>query len=224
MLPLDQSNAVGQGDEEYIRAIIKTVLEITIISWSYVLAQGEVCSSTQEPEIAGCLYREMYAEKRRRLGPKSVPRFEEEVGTRSSLNLRRTDGRIDFKVMYSFDEDEYFGIECKRISSNNNKLVRKYVNEGLLRFIDGKYSLGHDWAAMLGFVVDGKSTECIKMVADYLTKAKGKNRMKSDWTNETRFGPHRDLYRTRHHQRGRSSLMTVLHLFLTVPSISSPSV
>lgn len=224
MLSLDQSNAVGQGDEEYIRAIIKTVLEITIISWSHVLARGEVCSSTQEPEIAGCLYREMYAEKRRRLGPKSVPRFEEEVGTRSSLNLRRTDGRIDFKVMYSFDEDEYFGIECKRISSNNNKLVKKYVNEGLLRFIDGKYSLGHDWAAMLGFVVDGKSIECIKMVADYLTKAKGKNRMKSDWTTETRFGPQRDLYRTRHHQRGRSSLMTVLHLFLTVPSMSSPSV
>src|SRR6266705_1076202 len=143
MLPLNEPNVVGQIDEEYVRAIIKTILEITIVSWCQIVARGEICSSSDERDIAGCLYREMYAEKRRRLG--------------------------------------------------------------------------HSWAAMLGFVIDGKSTDCIKMVTNHLIKTKGKNRMKNNWTTETSFGPHKDLYRTRHHQRGRNSLMTILHLFLTIP-------
>ncbi|HYT36385.1 MAG TPA: hypothetical protein VEL49_04330 [Ktedonobacteraceae bacterium] len=208
---------VGQIDEEYVRAIIKTILEITIVSWCQIVARGEICSSSDERDIAGCLYREMYAEKRRRLGPKAAPRIEEEVGTRSSPKIRRSDGRIDFKIIYTLDEDEYFGMECKRIDSKGNKLIRKYVLDGVMRFIDGKYCLGHSWAAMLGFVIDGKSTDCIKMVTNHLIKTKGKNRMKNNWTTETSFGPHKDLYRTRHHQRGRNSLMTILHLFLTIP-------
>jgi hypothetical protein len=223
MLPLNETSAIGQPDERlYLQNIIATVLDITVVSWSAVLACGEVSSSTDERDLAGHLYREMYLEKRRRFGPKRPPRFEEEVGTRSSISLPRSDGRIDFKVIYSFDEDEYFGIESKRLCSVDNELVRKYVNEGVMRFVDGKYSLDHNWAAMLGFVIDGNISNCTDRVYAQLTKTKGKNRLKSNWANEASFGPYKDLYRTRHHQRGKCTLMTILHLFLTIPTSTTP--
>jgi len=79
----------------------------------------------------------MRAEKKQR-GIANL-RVEEEVGTRSSPGSPKPEGRIDVKVIYSFDEDEYFGIECKRVGGNRARdLAREYVTEGVLRFVGGK--------------------------------------------------------------------------------------
>ena len=70
------------------------------------------------------------------------------------------DGYLDIKV---FNENifanpsEYYIIECKRLDSTNPKgtagLNSKYINDGILRFIDKKYSCYHRVNGMIGFIV-----------------------------------------------------------------------
>lgn len=198
--------------------IISAVFDITIIAWSKVIANREINISSDEPIIAGYLGKAMTKEKNSRPKLRDRIRIEEEVGTRSFPNVPKPKGRIDIKIIYSYNENEYFGMECKKVSSTNpdRDLGRKYVLEGVKRFVEGTYSIGHDYAAMLGFVIDGKVNDCIDLICDRLNKYKNDICLKEDWVNELSFGTTQNIYRTRHIQDGQNDLMTILHLFLTV--------
>lgn len=221
MLPLDEPDAVGQSSDQGLRNIIATVLNIVINSWSSILDRGEVCESSTENEIAGCLAREMIFIKNREFGEKAVFRIGEESGTRSVDNPSKPDGRIDIMIIYSFVESQYFGIECKRVNDKGNDLAKKYVSKGLMRFVTGKYSAGHDWMGMIGFVVDGKPDQAIERICDFLSITRRRTRMKGNWVDETGFGNYPYLYRTCHGQRGKFSPITILHLFLAIKPSST---
>lgn len=216
MLPLDEPTSYGELAIRLPLDIIATVLDITMVGWSYVLSSGTVSISSTEPEIAGHLGREMTLEKNRRPRLKKQIRIEEEVGTRSSPMSNKPEGRIDIKIIYSFDEAEYFGMECKRVTSKNKRLAKKYVDDGVMRFVTGKYSPGHDWAAIVGFVIDGDGNGYVKLIHDYLTQKCQETCMEEDWAVDTSFGSISDLYGTSHRQYSRSFLFRLLHLFLTI--------
>jgi len=216
MLPLDESLVVGLQDEQLLRGIIATVLVLATRSWSDVLAKGEITASSTENDIAGCLGKRMIAIKNQEFGRDALFRIEEESGTRSIDEPGKPDRRIDIKIIYSFVETEYFGIECKRVNDKGNDLAKKYVNKGLMRFVTGKYSPGHDWMAMIGFVVDGKPVQSIERICGFLAITQRRTRLKRDWVQETTFGNHQHVYSTCHHQRGKVLPITILHLFLTI--------
>ena len=65
--------------------------------------------------------------------------------------IGRTDIRIKLKT--DFDKrDAYYIVECKRIDGTSN-LNKKYLNDGVIRFITKKYSSYYKKNIMLGFVV-----------------------------------------------------------------------
>jgi hypothetical protein len=221
MLPLDESDAVGQSNDQALRNIIATVLNVAINSWSNIMARGEICESSTENDIAGCLGREMISIKKRIFGEEAVFRIDEESGTRSVDNPPKPDGRIDIKIIYSFVESQYFGIECKRVNDKGNDLAKKYVSKGLMRFVTGKYSPGHEWMGMIGFVVDGKPDQAIERICDFLSITRRRTHIKGDLIEEKRFGNYPYLYRTCHSQRGNISPITILHLFLEIKPSSN---
>lgn len=218
MLPLDDSSTVGQPSFINRRDIIATVFDIIQAAWIRVCQKPEINTGSDEDTIAGALHNEMWAEKQRR-GINGPPRIENEAATRRSDNSLKPDGFIDFKFVYSCNSlEDYFGIECKKVSSTepNRHLATDYVREGVKRFVEGTYSIGHDYAAMLGFVIDGKVNDCIDLICDRLNKYKNDICLKEDWVNELSFGTTQNIYRTRHIQDGQNDLMTILHLFLVV--------
>ncbi len=168
MLPLDEPDVVGERDDMLLRQIISTVLGIVVEAWSNVVVREEARTLTTETDIAGYLGKEMITLKNRKFGRDAVFAIVEEVGTRSVDNTLKPDGRIDIQIRYSFVESEYFGIECKRVNDKGNDLAKKYIQKGLMRFVTGKYSPGHDWMAMIGFVVDGKLSESIGRIQGFL--------------------------------------------------------
>jgi hypothetical protein len=101
------------------------------------------------------------------------------------------------------------------VTSKNKKLAEDYIKKGIMRFVNGKYSPGHDYAAMLGFVIDGKVNDCIDLICDRLNKYKNDICLKEDWVDEQSFGTTQNIYRTRHLQNGQN-IMSILHLFLVV--------
>ena len=74
---------------------------------------------------------------------------------------KHDEGRVDIKIVSRndsfFDTDAYYIIECKRLDNVNQKgktgLNAKYIDEGIARFVSGKYSMCKNTAGMIGFVV-----------------------------------------------------------------------
>jgi hypothetical protein len=205
--------AVGVPSLDLPADVVATVLQLVQESWLQVTAKRMLRKKSSETRIAGVLGREMIA--RKRIDPALNQRFriEEEVGTRSRGAIK-PDGRIDIKIIYSFDESEYFGLECKRVSRSQT-LAKKYVSEGIVRFVTGKYSAGHKWAGMLGFVITSELSAAVTVVAGRVIKEKSACRLNSRWEPELRFGPIPNLYRT-FHRTSRASF-NLLHLFVALP-------
>jgi hypothetical protein len=71
-------------------------------------------------------------------------------------------GRVDIKIISrqsSFvDTKAYYIIECKRLDNINTTgttgLNAKYIDDGIARFVSGKYSTYGRTAGMIGFVVE----------------------------------------------------------------------
>ena len=64
-------------------------------------------------------------------------------------------GKVDIRILLKSDfekDDAYYIIECKRIDGSSD-LNKKYVKEGVARFVTEKYSSYYGRNIMLGFVV-----------------------------------------------------------------------
>ncbi len=62
----------------------------------------------------------------------------------------------------------FFTVECKRLrvttDSGFNHLADKYVEEGMVRFVEGKYSCGLSCGGMLGYVMDNRLDDAFAKV------------------------------------------------------------
>jgi len=218
VLPLDESNTVGQPTLILRQDIIVTVLLLIREGWMRVCQSDEISVTSDEETIAGALHNEMWSAKER-LGIPGPPQIVNEPASRKSKKSLKPEGFIDFKMFYGWGtQEDYFGIECKRISSTgkDRNLATEYIKNGIMRFITGIYSPGHDFAAMVGFVIDGKLTDCVDLVRKRLSKYCHKTCMEEDWAIEHDFGLQNNLYQTIHRQHGQSFLFRLLHLFLVI--------
>jgi len=76
-------------------------------------------------------------------------------------------GRIDIilRFLHQFgDEEAFLGVECKRVGNGEFALNRRYVTEGVDRFVTGQYATGHHWGMMLGYVLKLPSAAVVKSI------------------------------------------------------------
>jgi hypothetical protein len=199
--------------------IVSTILDITIKAWPKVVSSGKVGPQSGEDDITDELRWQMDVEKKRR---RPVPNLRFERESQSDLADKSRDvGLIDVYVIYSFEQTEYFAIECKRLAQSNSDLSRYYVTEGVRRFVVGKYSLGHHFGAMVGYVCAGECSEVASQLEKRLRefdRAVTALSEKSLWRKETRFGQIPHLFSTRHTQTDLQNEITLLHLVLDLTS------
>lgn len=199
------------------RDIVEIALSLIYGAWPHVCKRTDIDSSCTEPKIAGALYMELWREKKRR-NIKGPPYIIDEAASRSSESRLVPDGRIDFKLIYDFDnEDAFFSVECKRVSGADTSLANLYVTQGVLRFISGKYAKKHDWAAMLGFVIDNDPVSSAALIHARLTKDTSETCIVGVWVTETGFGSYSDLYRSEHLRPNQPGvILNILHIFLAL--------
>lgn len=97
---------------------------------------------------------EEYMKKQKSVYGMSDYRFEIEAPENYVGNGKHI-GRVDIRILLKNDfekEDAYYVIECKRIDGTSD-LNKKYVKEGVARFVTQKYSSYYGRNIMLGFVV-----------------------------------------------------------------------
>jgi hypothetical protein len=79
-------------------------------------------------------------------------------------------GRIDLKFLPAVSalEEVYFAFECKRLNASENGVRRtlapEYVTEGMMRFVTGQYASAVYNGGMIGYVLDGRPEEAIRLV------------------------------------------------------------
>ena len=207
--------------DQIVEDVVATVLDITVAAWPHLCKSERVSPSDEEPDITDQLRWEMVAEKARRDPPPQV-RFERET-QRDDPGKDYPTGLIDVYVIYSFDETDYFAMECKKVTDRHKKPADYYIQEGICRFSSGKYSPGHPYGAMIAFVTDGTAEAAAEFLGQKIVafdKNATKIRTAWGWQAERRFGHFSNLYSTEHGQAGTPNTILLLHLFL---AFSSPN-
>lgn len=199
------------------QAHLRTALQILHSAWPATIADSRVSTTAHEDDITNVLRREMVRVKK---AMKPQPRFRIEREPQSDIVDDGTPlGLIDIQIGYSFDEVLYIAIECKRISSVDNTLARKYVRDGINRFVTRKYSGGHACGGMVGYVICGNLPACTSRIQQQLAKESetitGYDTMYG-WVESVSWVPNDTHYESRHRQMGGKHTILLVHSFLQI--------
>lgn len=119
---------------------------------------------------------------------------------------------IDF-VFRSYDtSDIYFGAECKLLKDNSNTRRKKYVAEGLVRYIDKRYSNKASESSMIGYIVNDSIEESIDVINNTLEEVSATSTL---IRNQAFVEPH---YFSKH-QREDNSEILLHHLFFNFNNV-----
>ncbi len=119
---------------------------------------------------------------------------------------------IDFAFRRGFLEPSYFGFECKLVNYSP-RLIREYVDNGMFRFISGKYAHNESVGGMVGYLIECKVSAVVKLInKEILKKMNASDCLKIDepikWFT--------DAYISKHTKIGCRSSITLHHLFFSL--------
>jgi hypothetical protein len=184
-------------------------------AWNEVQLEGRVLPTSRETVIAGELVGKIWSVKQRDGCP--VPfAAEEETGTRG-VGDRAPSGRVDIKLRSGYEYHDFLLIECKRVHGKKRNLARKYVEEGVMRFVSGKYAPGHGHGVMMGFAVDRDATAAAGLIEDVLsTHAPAETH--SAWSADNSWRLSVTPHRTEHRQQtgAASHVIAIIHLVVDI--------
>lgn len=124
---------------------------------------------------------------------------------------------IDFKFRWSLYPDDtspYLAVEAKKLHGIGYKRADKYVDEGVMDFVLGKYGRGHDHGIMLGYVVVGPIGGAVSGVTEALASRRVACRVSSDLAADSSLCPHPHTHCSTHLQHHTDAPIRLVHLFL----------
>lgn len=199
------------------RAILVLVLQILYDAWPST--RESIATTDEEDSITNVLRWKMVEAKYRR---NPVPQMEFLREPQSDTpGLDTPFGLIDIMVSYTFDEETYLTIECKRITSAENSLAREYVRNGICRFASGKYSPGHAFGIVAGYVICGDSPACADRISAQLTKEPESDTgydVEFGWQTDDKLCQGQCVYKTRHRQSICKNVIELIHVPLVFES------
>ena len=68
---------------------------------------------------------------------------------------------IDFCFRDEYCSNAYFGSECKKLKENDSPRYSEYIQNGVCRYIRGKYSVECSEGSMIGYIVKGDAERII---------------------------------------------------------------
>lgn len=149
MLDKNIFKALYRANFEKITAYIFDICELIVEDYE----KKQLKLPNDENKIRSIMLEE-YMKTQKGVYGMSNYRFELEVPENYVGNGQHI-GRVDIRILLKNDfeqEDAYYIIECKRIDGSSD-LNKKYVKEGVARFVTEKYSSYYGRNIMLGFVV-----------------------------------------------------------------------
>ena len=128
-------------------------------------------------------------------------------------------GLIDFKVLYTWNDETYMTMECKRITSTESSLALRYVRNGINRFSSGKYSPGHAFGIITGYVICANPEGCAESVSTTLGSEPDKVTGYDSgfgWQTDDDLVEGKRHYRSRHRQQIATNTIELIHAFMSL--------
>ena len=206
--------AIGAPPLPIGTAFLRSVLDLLATGAGNLHAKHSVTLRMREDRISQRLNEEMEALHRS---------SESDIVNWSMRPARTAPERPDdtFEVDFSFhanrfprDQRWYLGVEAKKLSSAASRLANLYVRQGVLRFVMGKYSLGHDHAVMLGYVVAAPMEGAVTSVKTAMDRNAAKTRQLAQLSPDRGVYDHPHIYSSRHLQHDAQEPFKLVHLLV----------
>ncbi|RLG29667.1 hypothetical protein DRO03_06675 [Methanosarcinales archaeon] len=173
MAHYEQPDYVGSPSFSIPRGYLKIALNLLISGTKRIKRNYSFSPDTLENPITRKRVAEMHAEQ-------------DETEHRIRVDifpgiLSKPDELAELDIRFTWDDhrpNSYLAVEAKRLRGMVATLAGPYVEEGVMDFINGKYSRGHNYGIMLGYVLSKPIEKAISTVRGALQKRKEK-------TNET---------------------------------------
>lgn len=129
---------------------------------------------------------------------------------RENAERRGRPPTIDFCFRARWERHAFFGFECKVLAEGDSRSYREYINEGLYRYIEGKYCANGSAGSLIGYINSGRIAVIVK---DIKTRV-NRQRIVEFMTLASSISGFREHYISTH-LRKDSSPFCVHHLFFS---------
>lgn len=165
-MPNESRNSIGFSDfasHEVSRGFSQSVLELIAESFERWREDGFTRNGDCEGDFSVRLYDFMLDIQNERNIPISI-HFEHHLLTNAMLAGHADSAhacKIDIAVFSwgAFPRHPHLSIECKRLGLK--QLPRRYVLEGIVKYVDGRYGEKARYGLMVGYVLDGAPKEMV---------------------------------------------------------------
>lgn len=208
--------------ENYYQKSFTTVLELAVFAHSLMLQKESNIDGLDEETLRNKLVKHINQNR----GKYGLGRFvfdSEPVVCEEESD--KTIGYTDIKITipsrsaFSSEEQKSYTIECKRLDGYADK-NKKYIEEGICRFINGKYAKNTNIAGMIGFIEssarkfkDDKMTSIINDINEKLLND-FKREESEKLQNICIVNDFKNSYKSKHKRKNNLGDINITHLML----------
>jgi hypothetical protein len=142
---------------------IAKLLELVGDAYARVSDSNSITIAMNEDEITEEIFKEVICGWRESSVSTSLIPINQKIDRELALNEGRLPS-IDFCFRDRFIREVFFGFECKILGEGDSNLSREYINNGLCRYLEGKYCSRGSTGSMIGYVRFGKISLVIQEI------------------------------------------------------------
>ena len=209
---LQESYRIGSPDylaKQLGERGITRLLEIVCSAYAILYENRTVEPEMSEDEITEELFKEIVFVWSKSSIPKTVIPINQKIDKANAKDRGRPP-TIDFCFRDRWVKEAFFGFECKLLAEGDNRLCKEYIDNGLCRYLQGKYCAGGSAGSMIGYINSGSIIAVVQNVKIRVDKEKALRPM----TLASAIYAFKEHYVSMHEREKGLSSFIVHHLFL----------
>ncbi len=211
-----ENGSLGRPPLPLRELYVPAVLELLLIGACDLQAKGIIHSSMSENQISAFLDQHIHAARMASntsdiLSWFMRPLIPEDAG--SSPDLVEPDFLFTWGP-YPSREDPSLVVEAKRLRGTGPSLAGNYVDEGVMRFVEGSYGRGHEYGIMMGYVMVAPKSSTISRVGVAMNRRKGKTQQLLGFLPNNSIYVYPDTHHSTHLQQVTTQPITLVHIFI----------
>ena len=195
---------------------VPAVLEILLVGASALQTSGLVDPSMFENRISALLHHHM---RSARIASNSSDILSWFVRTLIPNESERPTDLVEPDFLFTWGpypsrEDPSLVVEAKRLRGTRESLAGDYVDEGVMRFVDGSYGKGHEYGIMIGYVQVEPVSRAISSVETAMNHRKDETQQLSGFAPDNSLCTYPDTHHSSHLQQVTTQQFTLVHVFV----------
>ena len=206
--PYDLAEQIG---EDGIAKLLALVCE----AYNMLCNHKIVKLGMSEDEITEELFKEIQIVWRASTIPQTIIPINQKIDKTLAKNIGKPPA-IDFCFRDRWVKEAFFGFECKLLAEGNVRLYKEYVENGLFRYLQGKYCAKGSAGSLIGYVNSGRISV---IVQDVKTRV-DKESILTAMVKASSISAFEEHYVSTHSREGGLSSFCVHHLFFCFSALN----